>query len=318
MATTEHQVGASTPPGPSRVTKSHHDMLAAVVRWPWLQKLTDDVTAVVQPVYDRFQGNPLVELMHGGRWAGHALHPALSDLPIGFWSATFVLDLAGKDGPSADGRMDAASTLSAAGLLAAGATVATGLTDWSVSDGEDRRVGLFHGLLNLAGTALQGASLAARLTGHRGSARVLSAASLSVTVGAAYLGGHLVLGRAVMVNRALATGPTRWVKAVAEDELPDDTPVGVEVDGRKVLVLRRAGEVHAIDDVCSHAGALLHRGEVADCIVTCPLHGTRFDVRDGRVVRGPAHQPQPVLPARVRNGWIEIRGSQPRPRRATT
>jgi len=33
------------------------------------------------------------------------------------------------------------------------------------------------------------------------------------------------------------------------------------------------------------------------------------------VIRGPASQPQPVLPTRIRNGWIEVRGSQPTPRR---
>ena len=144
---------------------------------------------------------------------------------------------------------------------------------------------------------------------------MLGAAGLSVTVAAAYLGGHLVQGRAVMVNRvATHTGPQRWVRAVAEDELADGAVIGVEVEGRQVLLHRRDGEVHAIDDVCSHAGALLHRGEVDGCTVVCPLHYSVFDLRDGRIVRGPAHHPQPVLPARVRHGWIEVRGSAPAPR----
>jgi nitrite reductase/ring-hydroxylating ferredoxin subunit len=84
-----------------------------------------------------------------------------------------------------------------------------------------------------------------------------------------------------------------------------------------VLLHRGADEVHAIDDVCSHAGALLHRGEVDGCTVECPLHFSVFDLRDGHIVRGPAHHPQPVLPARVRNGWIEVRGSAPRSRRSS-
>jgi nitrite reductase/ring-hydroxylating ferredoxin subunit len=68
--------------------------------------------------------------------------------------------------------------------------------------------------------------------------------------------------------------------------------------------------------VCSHAGALLSRGTVVDCVVTCPLHESQFDVRDGHIVRGPAHHPQPALPSRVRNGFVEVRGSQPGRRRA--
>jgi nitrite reductase/ring-hydroxylating ferredoxin subunit len=306
-------------PGGSPLATWHQQALAAVTSWPWLKTLDEKVAAVALPVYDKHRSSVVVELMHGGRWAGHSLHAALSDLPIGFWAGVTVLDALGKDVPVPGSRLDPAATLSAAGLAAAAATVATGATDWTVSDGEDRRTGLFHGLLNLAGTALQAASLAARLSGRRGTAQVLGLGSMAVTGAAGYVGGHLVQGRAVMVNRtAASTGPTRWVKAVPEPELPVGASTGVVVDGRAVMLHRTDGEVHAIDDLCTHAGALLSRGEVVDCVVTCPLHESRFDLRDGHVVRGPAHHPQPVLPARVRNGWIEVRGSQPRPRRVKT
>ncbi len=308
--------------GPSRLTTWHQELFAAVGRWPWLGTLNDSVTAVVQPVYDRFRGNLAVELLHGGRWAGHALHPALSDLPIGFWSSSLLLDMVGDGVGSGEekGRgLDAAGTLSAAGLAAAVATAVTGVADWTVSDGEDRRVGLFHGLLNGAAVVLQSASLAARLAGHRGSARGLGMASMAVTTAAGFVGGHLVQGRGAMVNRVAAhSGPTRWVKVVTEEDLPEGEPKGIDVEGRKVLLYRTDGQVYAIDDLCSHAGALLSRGSVVDCVVTCPLHESRFDVRDGHIVRGPAHHPQPALPARVRNGWVEVRGSQPGRRRART
>jgi nitrite reductase/ring-hydroxylating ferredoxin subunit/uncharacterized membrane protein len=300
----------------SRLTTWHRDLFAAVERWPWLRRLDEDVSAVTQPLYDRHRGDLAVELMHGGRWFGHSAHTALSDLPIGFWSGAILLDLLGKDVPARGHRLDPAAALSAAGLAAAAGTVATGVTDWTVSDGADRRVGLLHGLLNLAGVALQSASLAARLTGRRRPAQVLGVGSMTVTAAAGFVGGHLVQGRAVMVNRvATTTGPGRWVRAVAEAELPDGGTIGVDVEGRKVLLHRAGAEVHALDDVCSHAGALLSRGSVDGCVLTCPLHGSRFDLRDGHVVRGPAHHPQPVLPARVRNGWIEVRGAQPRSRR---
>jgi nitrite reductase/ring-hydroxylating ferredoxin subunit/uncharacterized membrane protein len=303
----------------SRLTTWHQEFFTAVGRWRWLQTLNDGVSGVVQPLYDRHRGDLAVELMHGGRWAGHSVHTALSDLPIGFWSGAIVLDLLGKDVPAGDGRMDPAATLSAAGLAAAVGTVATGVTDWTVSDGEDRRVGLFHGVLNAAGVALQAASLAARLTGHRRPAHALAVTSMTVTAAAGFVGGHLVQGRAVMVNRVAATtGPTRWVRAIAAADLPDAGTAGVEVEGRKVLLHRRGEDLYALDDLCSHAGALLSRGEVTGCVVTCPLHESRFDLRDGHIVRGPAHHPQPVLPARTRNGWIEVRGSQPRPRTART
>ena len=94
-----------------------------------------------------------------------------------------------------------------------------------------------------------------------------------------------------------------------------NTPTGVEAEGRQIMLYRHDGRLYAIDNICSHAGGLLSRGPVADLTVTCPLHGSRFSLATGCVSRGPASQPQPVLPTRIRNGWIEVRGSQPAPRR---
>jgi nitrite reductase/ring-hydroxylating ferredoxin subunit len=319
MSNPDRQWAATMSRAASVSTTWHRDLFTAIERWRWLHTLNGRVSAVTQPLYDRHRSNLVVELMHGGRWAGHSVHAALSDLPIGLWSGSLALDLLGKDASVNGDRMDPAATLSATGLLAAAATIATGVTDWTVSDNEDRRVGLFHGLLNLAGTALQGASLAARLAGRRRQARVLGVTSMTVTAAACFVGGHLVQGRAVMVNRvATSTGPNRWVRAVSEADLPNGATTGVTVEGRQVLLHRSNGEVYALDDVCSHAGGLLSRGEVGDCIVTCPLHASRFDLRDGHIVRGPAHHPQPALPTRMRNGWVEVRGSQPRSRRANS
>lgn len=81
-----------------------------------------------------------------------------------------------------------------------------------------------------------------------------------------------------------------------------------------MLLCRDGAGVRALDNVCSHAGGLLSRGPADGGAVTCPLHGSRFSLGDGRVLRGPASQPQPVLPARVRDGWIEVRGAAPGPR----
>jgi nitrite reductase/ring-hydroxylating ferredoxin subunit/uncharacterized membrane protein len=253
--------------------------------------------------------------MHGGRWLGHPLHPALSDLPIGLWAGALILDVTDRDPPHGGG-LDPAGLFSAAGIAAAVATAATGVVDWTVSDDEDRRLGLFHGVLNTAALGLQGMSLAARLAGHRHTARGLGVASLAVTGAAAYLGGHLVFAKAVMVSRvAGADGPRRWVRVIEEAEMPDDVPTGVQADGRQILLYRHDGTLYALDNLCSHAAGLLSRGAVEGLTVTCPLHGSQYCLADGSVSRGPSHQPQPVIRARVRNGWIEVRGNQPAPRR---
>jgi nitrite reductase/ring-hydroxylating ferredoxin subunit len=293
----------------------HGDLADRLDRLGWLRTASDWLTGAVGPFRERHQDNLVLELLHGGRWVGHPLHPALSDLPIGLWTGVMVLDVTDRD-PAPRRGIDAAGMLSAAGLLAAGATALTGLNDWAVSNDQDRRIGLFHGLLNTVALGLQGASLGARVTGHRGTARALGATSLAVTAAAGYLGGHLVFTKGVMVSRvAWAIEPRRWARALQDADLPDDAPVAVVAEGRQILLYRHRGRLYAIDNLCSHAGGLLSRGPVEGITVTCPLHGSRFSLADGCVSRGPASQPQPVLPTRIRNGWIEVRGSMPAPRR---
>ena len=318
VATQQAAPAAGSPSGATRLVTWHDDLVVWVDQLGWLRTVNDWLTAALVPFRERHQDNLALELMHGGRWVGHPLHPALSDLPVGLWTAATVLDVTDSS-PATGPGLDAAGILSAAGILASCATALTGLSDWTVSDEQDRRVGLFHGLLNTAALGLQSVSLGARMTGHRSTARALGAASLTVTAAAAYLGGHLVFTKGVMVNRVgWAVGPRRWVRALPEADLPDDSPVAVQAEGRQILLYRHEGILYAIDNICSHAGGLLSRGTVAHLTVTCPLHGSRFALADGSVRRGPAHQPQPVLRTRIRNGFIEVRGSQPAPRRPAT
>ncbi len=102
-----------------------------------------------------------------------------------------------------------------------------------------------------------------------------------------------------MVNRvAASTGPSRWVRALADADLRDGGTIGVDVEGRKVLLHRTGGRLYAMDDVCSHAGALLSRGQVDGCVVTCPLH--EIPLRPaGRAHRARAGPPSPAGAARA-------------------
>jgi nitrite reductase/ring-hydroxylating ferredoxin subunit len=73
------------------------------------------------------------------------------------------------------------------------------------------------------------------------------------------------------------------------------------------LLLRHNGHLHALHDRCSHRGCLLSRGEVEGESITCLCHGSRFDLRDGSIERGPATAPQPVFETRDREGAVEVR-----------
>ena len=102
--------------------------------------------------------------------------------------------------------------------------------------------------------------------------------------------------------------PTDFVSVLAESELPEGGRKRVEAQGVPVLLYHHQGHIHAIAATCSHAGGPLDEGEITEHCVKCPWHGSAFDVRDGRVLDGPATQPQPVLEVRVQAGLIEVRG----------
>lgn len=58
----------------------------------------------------------------------------------------------------------------------------------------------------------------------------------------------------------------------------------------EILIAKYAGEIYCMQARCTHAGAPLADGELTDYILQCPWHGSRFDVRNGSVIRGPAEK----------------------------
>ena len=105
----------SSPSAATPLIAWHGDLAAWLDRLGWLRSLSDWLTAGLGPVRERHQDNLALELLHGGRWVGHPLHPALSDLPIGLWAGVMVLDAADRD-PVPRRGLDAAGMLSAAGI----------------------------------------------------------------------------------------------------------------------------------------------------------------------------------------------------------
>ncbi len=65
----------------------------------------------------------------------------------------------------------------------------------------------------------------------------------------------------------------------------------VTVDGTAIAVFNAGGVLFGVDAKCTHVGGPLDQGHVAGTTVTCPWHGSEFDLRTGAVVRGPASAP---------------------------
>jgi nitrite reductase/ring-hydroxylating ferredoxin subunit/uncharacterized membrane protein len=237
---------------------------------------------------------------------GHALHPILTDLPIGTWTSALLLDwIGGRDGEAA------ADRLIAVGLLATVPTVASGLTEWAdseVGDAGARRVGLVHAAANAGATALFGASLLARRRQARGTGKLLALAGGALLGLGGQLGGHLTLAQGLGVDQtAFEAPPDEWTPVLRDAELPEGEARYAEVGGVGVLVARLDGELHALSNRCNHRGGPLDEGEIAGGCVTCPWHKSRFRLSDGSVEQGPAAYPQPVWGIRSDDGVIEVK-----------
>jgi nitrite reductase/ring-hydroxylating ferredoxin subunit len=74
-----------------------------------------------------------------------------------------------------------------------------------------------------------------------------------------------------------------------------------DVAGTKVNIASVGGQLHAFDDTCTHKACSLAKGKLDGTTVTCPCHGSQFDVTTGGVLRGPAQQP-------VRSWLVQIEG----------
>lgn len=75
--------------------------------------------------------------------------------------------------------------------------------------------------------------------------------------------------------------------------------VRVLANGVPVAVFRVGGALHAIDARCTHRGGPLDQGAVHGTQVTCPWHGSVFDVTTGQVAHGPAGTPERAYRARL-------------------
>jgi naphthalene 1,2-dioxygenase ferredoxin component len=82
---------------------------------------------------------------------------------------------------------------------------------------------------------------------------------------------------------------------------------GVTIDGRRIGLFLVDGEVHAIDDICTHGNALLSEGELEGHEIECPLHAGLFDVRNGRAMCSPLTRDVTVHEARIEAGTVFVR-----------
>lgn len=284
-------------------------------RQQWIEGVADVLQAAVGWFYGALgrPGRMLKDVLHGTRVLGHPLHPALTDIPIGAWTVAVVADIAAHYTDRVP--TEAGDVAVAVGLVTALLAALTGYTDFHETIDHERRVAATHGLIMTVVITLVAVSMGLRWWASPSAhplAVGLLVAGYAALIAGSFLGGHLVFAMGTTVNRnAFAEGPDEFVSIGATTDFADGRLMRVVAGTMPVVVVRRADVLYALAATCSHAGGPLDEGALDGDIVTCPWHGSRFCVRDGRVRGGPATFPQPALVVRELEGRVEVKLAGP-------
>ena len=98
------------------------------------------------------------------------------------------------------------------------------------------------------------------------------------------------------------------IAIIAEAELPIGTNRAFDVSGESILIARTAHGIFAIENRCSHAFQTLEGGKMKAVHIFCPLHGVRFDMRDGCPSGTLTDKPIRTWPVSIVDGMIVIGG----------
>jgi nitrite reductase/ring-hydroxylating ferredoxin subunit len=98
-----------------------------------------------------------------------------------------------------------------------------------------------------------------------------------------------------------------WTKVARLADLEPEYPTRIKIGERELALCLVENEVFAIEDVCSHAFALLSDGYLEGHEIFCPLHGGSFDVRNGEAIAAPCTTDLSVFVTRVEEGEVFVK-----------
>ncbi len=92
----------------------------------------------------------------------------------------------------------------------------------------------------------------------------------------------------------------------ALDDLGTRELAAFDVAGNRIAIARTGAAFYAFGDACTHEGCSLADGELEGTTVTCPCHGSQFNVTTGDVLRGPAREPVRSYPVRLEENALRV------------
>src|SRR5688572_15584707 len=235
-----------------------NNTLMQAVDNPAIDRVAEPLRKAVRGAYEAAGpvGQQAKNVLHGV-WLGHPLHPVFTDVPLGAWTTALALDAAAQSDP---GMRRAATFAIGVGLAGAAGAAVTGLTDWSETDGQSRRAGLIHGLLNITATTLFATAFALRRKDSHDGGRTAAWMGYTIALGAAYLGGDLVYRQRICVTHADSSLPKEFTAVIDSAALAENTMVRARAGDTDVLLVRQHGRVCALVHACAHLGGPLSEG----------------------------------------------------------
>lgn len=97
-----------------------------------------------------------------------------------------------------------------------------------------------------------------------------------------------------------------WHYAGLAGEFEDEDIAQVKIGSLAIAVYCAEGKIYATQDLCTHEHAYLSDGVVIDCVVECPFHQGRFDVRTGAALSAPVIVPLKTYPVKIVDGKIYV------------
>ncbi len=266
----------------------------------WARPLGEFNRRWLAAIYDRI--GPLKDLAHG-RWLGHPLHAATTDIPIGALTVTIVLDLLGQ--------RSAADAALVVGIVFMVLSAISGAADYTDTDGKALTRATVHSVLMVVALLVYLVSLILRAgdPADRTLPVALSIVGYLILTAGAYVGGDVVYQLGNMVNRHAFRGAGgKWIGLdLGIADVPEGTPVKAKAGINNLVLVRSGSTIQALHEQCAHAGGPLSEGTIVDGCIECPWHGSRFRVTDGHVVRGPSVYDQPRYEVRAGEHGLEAR-----------
>jgi nitrite reductase/ring-hydroxylating ferredoxin subunit/uncharacterized membrane protein len=239
-----------------------------------------------------------------GKWLGHSLHAAMSDVPVGAVTLALLFDVL-------DVRQGADIALTV-GVVTMVAGAVAGLADYTDTDDRARTVATVHATAMTLALVVLVISLVLRLGDPAADRLVPVAVAFAgwlILLFGAWVGGEVVYALGNMVNRHAWRfgGTAKWLK-LDVTEIPEGAPTRARAGQQSIVLYRQGATIHALHDVCAHAGGPLSEGRVVDGCIECPWHGSRYELSTGHKKSGPTtfDQPRYEIRAAEGGGW-EVR-----------